>query len=105
MAAGNIWTRIQVNSNFSLPSEHQRLDIHKLGSAMRLRAAGKITDAQFVSAFNLDVDGSGDFEAMKTAYTAAADKAEWMHLVESCFILVDGGNITEANAKTFLGII
>lgn len=105
MAAGHIWTRIQISSNSSLPAEHQRINIHRLGSAMRLRAAGDINDTQFVNAFNLDVDGSGDFEALKTAYTAAGDKAEWMHKVESCFILVDIGDITEANAKNFLGIV
>lgn len=106
MAAGNIWTRVAISSDSSLPPAHQRLDIHDLGAALRFRAAGKITtNGVLVSAFNFDADGQADLAAMVTAYLAAANKVEWLALLEGAFQLVSSGKATEAQAKNWLGIV
>lgn len=105
MAAGHIWTRILADDfDNSLPAEHKPISIHALGAALIARAAGKVNDAWVINAFNLDTNGQADFTAIKAAYAAYSNKAEWLALIESAFILLKVGLASEAEAKAAVGI-
>jgi hypothetical protein len=112
MAAGNIWTRLVIDSDSSLPSSQQRINAHHLQWGITLRALGNISDAAIISHFNLDADGQVDFTNLKAAYAALTgtgatllgNQAAWREKAAACFGLVQDGVITEAQAKTALGV-
>ena len=107
MSEGNVWERLVVDSDITLPEEFEKIPIHEFASSVRLYVFGSIVDTLVIDSFALDENGQSDLDDFKTSYDTIVlrnDKQDWIAKLESCFLLYNFGMVSEMQAKTILGI-
>ena len=88
-----------------------KVSVHRLGAALRQWAAGELTRAQIIAAFNFTGTEITELDALRTTYDAigtgtivdAFQKAMFLNEMEDVFLLCESGDYTEAKAKSALG--
>lgn len=88
-----------------------KISVHRFGAALRLMASGNITRQNVIDAFLLTGDEVTEFDAIIASYNAMPTnntantilKAQRPDKFEDVFLLCDTGDLTEAQAKSFLG--
>jgi hypothetical protein len=92
-------------------TDETKIQVHRLGAALRQMAAGQLTRQQVIDALDMDATDIANLDALVATYNAMGTnnlaavfaKAAWLDRMEDVFLLVETGDYTEAKAKTALG--
>lgn len=85
-----------------------KISVHEFGSAVHLWLLGHVSDQRMASEFNLvGQDEIAQAQAIKAKYQSfgtAAEKAAFLLVTHSVFILCESNRMTKEEAATVLGL-
>lgn len=88
------------------PDELRHISNHEWSAALWFWSKGQLTKDQIVSAFNLNTTDQIQLDQLVTHYNGltSTQKMEFHSDVEAAGILAEGGRITKAMYRAFLGL-